>query len=64
MDIILKSLLKGLDEDLLEYVTSIIAEMTIEEKKSEANIKDSIGPFLTESGFFDTSDELNACCKW
>jgi len=32
VDAILKSQLKGLDEDLLEYVTSIIGELTIEEK--------------------------------
>lgn len=70
------------DEDLLDYVNSMISEMSLDEKvmispcfncckkgdldmmqKSDCILKDTIGPFLQESGYFESDEEILSCCK-
>eukprot|EP01036_Dinobryon_divergens_P029894 gene29894-39062_t len=60
---ILREQLSGFDDDLLNYVVSMVEEMSTDEKKSEWNLKESIGPFLSESGFFNEEEDMYACCK-
>lgn len=50
---IMKENLKGLDEDLLLYITSVVEEMTIDERKNQKALNEIISPFLIDSGLLD-----------
>jgi ABC-type multidrug transport system fused ATPase/permease subunit len=59
----MNKVLPGFQEDLLEYIVSLIDEMTMEERKSMATLKESILPFVMESGYCSNEDEAVQKCQ-
>lgn len=59
---IMKENLKGLDEDLLQYITLVVEEMSVDERKSQKALNEVISPFLIDSGLLDEDGSEN-CCK-
>jgi hypothetical protein len=55
--------LAGLDEDLITYITSILDDMTVDERKSSDALNESISPFLIDSEFVDSEEAALACCR-
>lgn len=60
---VLESTLPGFDEDLLQYLISLLDDMTIEEKRSPGTLSESIGPFLLESNYTETDEGVEELCR-
>ena len=56
-------ILQGLDNDLLEYVISVVDGMTVNERKNHLVLSEVITPFLVDSGFVSTENESEELCK-
>lgn len=63
VDQVLRDQLNGFDEDLLSYIVSIVEEMTLDERRSTAALKEAIGPFLIDTQFSASESEVEAHCK-
>ena len=55
--------LKGLDDDLMSYIVSILEDMSLDERKSNETLQETISPFLLDSGFCDSEEDATTCCK-
>jgi hypothetical protein len=60
---ILNLYLKGLDDDLLEYIISVVDELTADDKKNSSSLYDVIAPFLIDSGLADENSAQDLCKK-
>ena len=62
-DEILNLYLKGLDDDLLEYIISVVDELSTDDKKNSSSLYDVIAPFLIDSGLADENSAQELCKK-
>lgn len=53
---VLESNLMGLTEDILEYLITIIEDMSIDERKSIISLKDTVIPFLLDTGYCENEE--------
>jgi len=56
-------LLKGLDDDLLGYISSVVEDMSENEKKNYVELSQVISPFLIDCGFADEEKSEELCKK-
>lgn len=47
---VLQRLLPKFDEELLDYITAIVEEMSLEEKRSHNSLHEVMGPFIVDTG--------------
>ena len=59
--IILGKLLPGFDEELMGYISSMVEEMSIEEKRSHVQLNDVVGPFIIDTGYADEQGAMKIC---
>ena len=50
--VILQKFLPKFDEELLDYITAIVEEMSLEEKRSHNSLHEVMGPFIVDTGNF------------
>jgi ABC-type multidrug transport system fused ATPase/permease subunit len=62
VDGVLKKHMPDFDEEVLSYITSILEEMTLDERKSQQNLLEVIGPFIVDTGYADQAGS-EALCK-
>lgn len=66
VSVVLKKWLPNFDEELLDYITAIVDEMSLEEKRSHNSLHEVMGPFIIDTGInhgMDTSIvDLLSCC--
>jgi hypothetical protein len=55
--------LKGLDEDVVSYLTSVVDAMSSDERKASHALYEAIGPFLLDCGSVDSEEAAEALCK-
>jgi ATP-binding cassette subfamily F protein 3 len=55
--------LKGLDEDVVSYLTSVVEAMSSDERKASHALYEAIGPFLLDCGSVDSEEAAEALCK-
>eukprot|EP01041_Mallomonas_annulata_P013718 gene13718-29174_t len=60
---VLSTYIVGLDNDLFEYVTSVVEDMSAEERKNHNSLNEIISPFLVDSGIIDESGAEDLCRK-
>ena len=60
---ILTSLLPNFDEDVLSYLISVVSDMSPDERKSQAVLKDTVAPFLIDSSFVSSQEEADSLCQ-
>mmetsp|Transcript_9168 Transcript_9168/g.9238 ORF Transcript_9168/g.9238 Transcript_9168/m.9238 type:complete len:786 (+) Transcript_9168:135-2492(+) len=60
---VLSSYLQDLDPDLLDYVTSVVDDMSIDERKNHNTLQEIIAPFLIDSGIVDEIGAEDLCKK-
>jgi len=60
---VLNKHLASLDEDILSYITAVIEDMELDERKSSASLNEAIGPFLVDCGFSDSEEAAESYCK-
>ena len=49
---VLQKFLPKFDEELLDYITAIIEEMSVDEKKSHSSLHEVMGPFIVDTGTY------------
>ena len=47
---VLQKFLPKFDEELLDYITAIVEEMSLEEKRSHNSLHEVMGPFIVDTG--------------
>lgn len=47
---VLQKHLPKFDEELLDYITAIVEEMSLEEKRSHNSLHEVMGPFIVDTG--------------
>lgn len=47
---VLQKFLPKFDEELLDYITAIVDEMSLDEKRSHSSLHDVMGPFIVDTG--------------
>eukprot|EP01031_Cornospumella_fuschlensis_P036708 gene36708-44529_t len=52
-----------LDEDTLNYLVSVVGDMTEQERRSKETLQEVIGPFLLDSGGVASEDEIAQICR-
>jgi hypothetical protein len=65
VSVILKKWLPNFDEELLDYITAIVDEMSLEEKRSHNSLHEVMGPFIIDTGTNGTDtpmSHLPCCC--
>jgi hypothetical protein len=66
VSVVLKKWLPNFDEELLDYITAIVDEMSLEEKRSHNSLHEVMGPFIIDTGTNDGTDtsiaHLLCCC--
>jgi hypothetical protein len=50
VSVVLKKWLPNFDEELLDYITAIVDEMSLEEKRSHNSLHEVMGPFIIDTG--------------
>jgi hypothetical protein len=50
VDVVLKKFLPNFDEELLDYITAIVDEMSLDEKRSHNSLHEVMGPFIVDTG--------------
>ena len=60
---VLSNFIKGLDDDLLEYLVSAVEDMSIDERRNHQSIQEVISPFLVDSGTVDETGAEDLCKK-
>lgn len=53
---VLQRCLPNFDEELLDYITAIVDEMSLEEKRSHNSLHEVMGPFIIDTGTNDGLD--------
>lgn len=63
---VLQRCLPNFDEELLDYITAIVDEMSLEEKRSHNSLHEVMGPFIIDTGTYDglgtSAVHLFSCC--
>lgn len=60
----LKSFLPAdFDEDVMSYITTIVEDMSPVERTSTTSLEETIGPFLLDSGFASSEEDVTEKCK-
>lgn len=62
VDDVLQKYMPSFDDEVLAYITSILEEMTLDERKSQQNLLEVIGPFIVDTGYADQAGS-EALCK-
>ena len=61
---VLNRLLPGFeDENVFEYLCSVIEGMSLEERRSGTVLSEVLSPFLVDSGYSDNEESANEICK-
>lgn len=60
---ILKKHLTTLDEDIIEYLVGAVDGLSITEKKNSDTLYETIGPFLLDTGAYDSEEAAQDICK-
>ena len=60
---VLRTLLPNFDEDLLNYIISILQDVSDEERKSANVLKEVVAPFLIDSSFVANELEAEELCQ-
>eukprot|EP01032_Pedospumella_encystans_P037967 gene37967-43004_t len=60
---ILSQHLSSLDEDVREYLVSVVEGMSPDERKSSVSLNEAIGPFLVDGGAVESEDAAELLCK-
>lgn len=47
---VLQKFLPKFDEELLDYITAIVDEMSLDEKRSHSSLHEVMGPFIVDTG--------------
>lgn len=47
---VLQKYLPKFDEELLDYITAIVEEMSLDEKRSHNSLHEVMGPFIVDTG--------------
>ncbi len=55
--------LSSLDEDVREYLVSVVEGMSPDERKSSVSLNEAIGPFLVDGGAVESEDAAELLCK-
>ena len=50
VSVVLQKYLPKFDEELLDYITAIVEEMSLEEKRSHHSLHEVMGPFIVDTG--------------
>ena len=58
---VLSQYLNDLDSDLLEYITSVVEDMSLDERKNHSVLQEVISPFLIDSGIVNESGAEDLC---
>lgn len=53
VDVVLKKFLPNFDEELLDYITAIVDEMSLDEKRSHNSLHEVMGPFIVDTGDYN-----------
>lgn len=60
---VLKTILTGLDEDILTFIVGVVEDMKPEERKSSSALGEVIVPFLVDSSFSESEEHANEVVK-
>ncbi len=60
---VLSQYLNDLDSDLLEYITSIVDDMSLDDRKNSVLLQEIISPFLIDSGIVNEIGAEDLCKK-
>jgi ATP-binding cassette subfamily F protein 3 len=55
--------LSALDDDVRDYLVSVVADMSADERKSGAALNEAIGPFLLDGGCVESEEAAEILCK-
>ena len=58
---VLSQKLAGFDEELLGYITNILDEWTLDERRNIGQLKETIAPFIVDTGFADEAGADSLC---
>lgn len=55
--------LSALDDDVRDYLVSVVEDMSADERKSGAALNEAIGPFLLDGGSVESEEAAEILCK-
>jgi hypothetical protein len=62
-ELVLRSKLpSGLDDDIINYLISVLSDMSLQERRTTESLCEVLAPFLLDSGSI-SSDEIDGLCK-
>jgi len=60
---VLSQHLGALDEDVRDYLVSVVEGMSVDERKSSVSLNEAIGPFLIDGGTVESEEAAEILCK-
>jgi hypothetical protein len=61
VDNVLEKYLPNFDDDLRQYICSVLEEMSLEERRSHQSLVEAVAPFIVDSGYADEQASENIC---